>query len=284
MCANLFQIGKVPIISNASIVQCKRLKGGELIMLDRFPIRLTKEIKISIILFLLPLTISILALIPSQYQFQMKGDIVPVEELGVSSSVHFTYVRYGETISMFEKWFLEVSEEDITFTPKYDIDGRYSGEGEDHVQLTKNQVITYAVSVTSEEPVHISNHLQKRVSEIKYLSSAYEGNSLGLMLAVGLIEEMKNVDYSQNNLYKIAGTGTIQKDHQVGSVGSIRFKLLTAEENGVDIFFVPKDREVYGEFSNQVEASRLIKEQDLSLQIIPVSTLEEAINYLESIQ
>jgi Lon-like protease len=65
------------------------------------------------------------------------------------------------------------------------------------------------------------------------------------MLGIGLVEEAQKEDFSKSDTYVIAGTGTMEADHSVGSVGAIHDKLLTAEKFGTDYFFVPKDKETF---------------------------------------
>ncbi|QHE52847.1 hypothetical protein [Pontibacillus sp. HMF3514] len=243
-------------------------------------INVSKEVKISLFLLLIPFVISSLMVWPNQENFEMKGDIASVKELGVKGSVHFTYVKYGQTESLADKWMIAFSNPDAEFTPVYDNNEAQSEEG-NQIGPTKKEVISNAVSSAEDKVIHNSKGLIERVSEIQNLASSYEGNSFGLMLGIGLIEEKKNKDYSRNHTYTIAGTGTLEEDYRIGSVGSIRLKLLTAEENGADIFFVPKDREKYGEYSNETEAFRVVEEQELSLKVVPVSRLQDAIYYLE---
>jgi PDZ domain-containing protein len=67
----------------------------------------------------------------------------------------------------------------------------------------------------------------------------------------------------------------------VGSVGGVKQKLLGAEADGVDLFFLPADYDWLGEDGNEAEARRVKQEYGLSLQIVPVESLTEAIKYLQ---
>ena len=59
----------------------------------------------------------------------------------------------------------------------------------------------------------------------------------------------------------------------VGSIGGVEYKIKGAEKKGADIFFVPR-----GE--NYEEAKKIVEEEHYKIKLIPVSTFEEALNYL----
>ena len=71
----------------------------------------------------------------------------------------------------------------------------------------------------------------------------------------------------------IVGTGTIDVYGNVGSIGGVEYKLKGAEKKGADIFFVPR-----GE--NYDEAKKLVDKEKYKIKLVPVSTFEEALNYL----
>ncbi|TFB18482.1 hypothetical protein E3U55_11860 [Filobacillus milosensis] len=243
---------------------------------------MSKEARISILLLVIPLIVSYLLLQPIHEEFTAKGDIETVTELGIDGSVYFTYVHSGIIKNYLEKFFLDMQYDDIEYLPLSDYEYNYfTKEYEEDVQHYKEQTIVNAVNLTNEHQTVVEN--QDRISDIIHEASEYYGDSFGLMIAIGLLEEELNKDYSRKGSILISGTGTIEEDQSVGSVGAIRYKLLTAEENGVDIFFVPKDAVYYGESSNQREASNVLKEEDLKLKIVYVSTLQEAINFLENL-
>ena len=74
---------------------------------------------------------------------------------------------------------------------------------------------------------------------------------------------------------KVVGTGTIESDGTVGEIGGVKYKVLGASKNGMDIFFCPKE--------NYKEAVDVKTKRDLDIDIIKVSTLEDAIEYLNNL-
>lgn len=107
--------------------------------------------------------------------------------------------------------------------------------------------------------------------EIKInLNSKEVGPSGGLMASLFIYYEVinKKIDY------KIAGTGTIEVDGVVGEIGGIDLKVISAAKSKVDIFFVPK--------TQYEEALKSKNKKNLKLNIVPVSSLEEAVAYINS--
>lgn len=100
------------------------------------------------------------------------------------------------------------------------------------------------------------------------------GSSGGLMLALEIYDNITNKNISKNR--KIAGTGTIDEYGNVGQIGGVKYKLKGVYNDGIKIFLVPN-----GE--NYEEAIEVSKKENLDIQIIGVSTLEEAIKKLEEI-
>lgn len=93
------------------------------------------------------------------------------------------------------------------------------------------------------------------------------GPSGGLMLALQIYNRLTEFDLTKG--LKIAGTGTISKDGTVGSIGGVNHKVLTAINEDVDIFLVPKD--------NCEEAHKTYDKKDTDMKMVCVSTLSEAV-------
>lgn len=103
----------------------------------------------------------------------------------------------------------------------------------------------------------------------KYEKNEY-GPSGGLMMALSIYDYL--MPYDLNKGRKIAGTGTIELDGTIGEIGGIKYKIITASKNKVDVFFVPE--------GNYEEAKKVIEERNYKLNIISVKNIEDAINYL----
>ena len=115
----------------------------------------------------------------------------------------------------------------------------------------------------------ISNH------EIKINYKKKEsGPSGGMMTALTVYSYLTGEDLTKGKT--IVGTGTIDKEGNVGEIGGVKYKLIGAVKNEADIFLVPN-----GE--NYEEAIKIKNENKYDIKIIGVDTLEDAINELKKI-
>jgi len=114
------------------------------------------------------------------------------------------------------------------------------------------------------------------------------GPSGGLMLTLESYQILsgKNLRHGK----KIAGTGTIEKDGTVGRIGGIDKKIVSASEAGAKIFLAPAGVISAEEkkfdpkaLSNYEEAVKTAKKIQTKMKIIPVKTVEDALNYLNNI-
>lgn len=106
-------------------------------------------------------------------------------------------------------------------------------------------------------------------------SNAESGSSAGLMTTLAIYDTLIEEDLT--NGLKIAGTGLIEADGTVGSIGGVEYKLGGAEKGKASIFFVPN-----GE--NYEEAIKIKKEKKYDIEVVGISTFDEAIEYLKSLK
>ena len=97
------------------------------------------------------------------------------------------------------------------------------------------------------------------------------GPSGGMMMALTAYSYLTGEDLSKGRT--VVGTGTIDIDGNVGSIGGVKYKLIGAVKNKADIFLVPS-----GE--NYEEAIKVKKEKNYKIKIVAVYNIEEAINEL----
>lgn len=106
-------------------------------------------------------------------------------------------------------------------------------------------------------------------------SNSESGPSGGFMVTLAIYNQL--IDNDISNGLKIAGTGTIDIEGKVGSIGGVKYKLKGAVDSKSDIFLVPA-----GE--NYEEAIKYKKKYHNDIKIIGISTFEEAIEKLESMK
>ncbi len=105
-------------------------------------------------------------------------------------------------------------------------------------------------------------------------SPSEAGSSGGLMLTLAIYDSLVEEDLSKG--LTIMGTGTIEEDGKIGAIGGVKYKMLGAKKDNAHIFFVPKD--------NYDEALKFYEEREFNFKLVMVETIDEAINYLESLE
>ena len=116
--------------------------------------------------------------------------------------------------------------------------------------------------------------------KVEILSAEIGGPSAGLMFTLEMINQLMPGDITKG--YNIAGTGTINEDGTVGRIGGIEYKIVAAEREDVEIFFVPTEKDIKG-VSNYDQALQKAKSQNLKMKIIPVNRIDDALTYLEQL-
>lgn len=97
------------------------------------------------------------------------------------------------------------------------------------------------------------------------------GPSAGLMYTLAIIEALTPESLAGGAV--LSGTGTVDLDGNVGSIGGVRQKVVASEAAGAEYMLVPE---------GNYEAARTAPRQDLEL--VPVSTVDEALDFLESLR
>lgn len=123
---------------------------------------------------------------------------------------------------------------------------------------------------------------------VEIRSEGIGGPSAGLMFSLQILNQL--TDEELLGSHKIAGTGTIAPDGTVGRIGGIAKKVVAADEEGAAYFFAPDDEipaEITAEFpeiqSNYDEAIEAAKNIQTDMEVIPVKTFEDALEFLETI-
>ena len=97
------------------------------------------------------------------------------------------------------------------------------------------------------------------------------GSSGGLMLSLAIYNQLTKEDITKGRI--IVGTGTIDEDGNVGSIGGVEYKLKSAVKSKADIFLVPNGK-------NYEAAMALKKKKGYKIKVVGVSTFDEALEYL----
>lgn len=105
--------------------------------------------------------------------------------------------------------------------------------------------------------------------ELKFRSSE-SGSSGGLMMSLSIYSAISGKDILKGR--NIAGTGTIDIDGTVGPIDGIKYKIIGAVKNNMDIVLVPS--------GNYKEAQKVVKEKNYDIKLVEIKTFKDAIDYL----
>lgn len=106
---------------------------------------------------------------------------------------------------------------------------------------------------------------------IKFRNSE-SGSSGGLMLTLTIYNALTEEDIIKGR--DISGTGTINEDGTVGEIDGVKYKIMGAEKDKMDIVFVPS--------GNYEEAVSTKNKYKYDLDIVKVDTFMDVINYLKN--
>ena len=122
---------------------------------------------------------------------------------------------------------------------------------------------------------------------IKFSTAGIGGPSAGMMFSLSIYTQI--ADPTLRNGRIIAGTGSIDRDGNVGDIGGIDKKVVAAAKKGATVFFAPNNPvseeakkanpNAKSNYDTAVEAAEMIK---TDMKIVPVKTLQDAIDYLKN--
>lgn len=109
--------------------------------------------------------------------------------------------------------------------------------------------------------------------EVNFANTNIGGPSAGLMFTLEIYNQLTAGDLTRG--HRIAGTGTINPQGQVGEIGGVQHKVFAAQQAGATIFLVPK--------GNYADAKAQLSKMKSSMQLISVSTLDDALKALDTL-
>ena len=147
---------------------------------------------------------------------------------------------------------------------KVENDGKKSDKYATVIEIEKEKKLGILLAL-------INEYETKPKVEIK-IEENESGSSGGLIMALAIYNSLIKEDITNSKV--IVGTGTIDINGNVGSIGGVEKKLKSAENANADIFLVPN-----GE--NYKEAIKLKKEKNYKIKVVGVSTFDEALKALK---
>ena len=115
------------------------------------------------------------------------------------------------------------------------------------------------------------------------------GPSAGLMFTLEILNQLLDEDITKG--YMVAGTGEMLENGSVGRIGGIEKKVVAAHEAGMEIFFAPDDEVTEEKLkqnpdfkSNYEAATETAKKIGTTMEIVPVKTIDDALDFLQQLQ
>lgn len=107
------------------------------------------------------------------------------------------------------------------------------------------------------------------------------------MFSLQIYQQLTNQNLRHGR--KIAGTGTIDQNGQVGEIGGIDKKVIAAKRAGATIFFAPYVKptkallavEEKGQTNYQL-AKATAKKYAPNMKVVPVTSFKQAVRYLQT--
>lgn len=114
---------------------------------------------------------------------------------------------------------------------------------------------------------------QQEGKAVSFVDTNVGGPSAGLMFTLEIYNQLTPGDLTKG--HRVAGTGTINAEGTVGSIGGVKHKIVAADRKDAEIFIVP--------VKNYEEAKAKADAIGTDMKLVPVSTLDEALKYMKEL-
>lgn len=200
-------------------------------------------------------------------------------------------LKVGDTVKAVDQNHFQSSQEFINYISQLEVGStveiEFEREGE--MKTASGELIQLESGLSGIGIGLVDNTRLETTPEVIIESGNIGGPSAGLMFSLHIYNEITQSDLLGN--LKIAGTGTIAPDGTVGRIGGIAKKVVAADEEGATYFFAPDDElpaeviELYPEMrSNYEEAVEAAKDIETDMQVIPIKTFNDALDFLNSLE
>ncbi|WP_245575502.1 SepM family pheromone-processing serine protease [Alkalicoccus chagannorensis] len=187
----------------------------------------------------------------------------------------------GENVSNLDEMFAVLEERDIgdTVTVQFERD-----EAEDTVEVEMQEFPEDLGADPGEGGLGVSNPVNDRElirdPDVDIDADQIGGPSAGLMFALEIYNQLTEEDITGG--YRVAGTGSIDDNGQVGRIGGVKQKVYAADDDNIDVFFVPvEEGEADSNYEIAVETAERI---GTDMQVEAVGTFQEALDILDDLR
>lgn len=161
----------------------------------------------------------------------------------------------------------------------------YQRDGKNH---TTTQKLVRLTGTRAGIGIMLTNNMKVTTQpKVKVDPGQLGGPSGGLMFTLQIYQQISGQDLQKGR--KIAGTGTIDSDGQVGEIGGIDKKVIAAHRAGAKIFLAPYVKPTKlllkyeeGHQTNYQMAKKTAKKYAPGMKVVPVTNFDQAVRYLKS--
>ena len=208
----------------------------------------------------------------------------------IETSNFFETLKVGDTVKAVDQNHFQSSQEFIDYVSQLKtgqtVEIEYERDGEHHT--ASGDLIQLETGATGIGIGLVDNSSLVTDPRVEIHSEGIGGPSAGLMFSLQILNQL--TDTNIRGSQKIAGTGTIASDGTVGRIGGIAKKIIAADKEGAAYFFAPDDEipaevtDLYPEIrSNYDEAVEAAENIETEMQVIPVKTFEDALEFLNNL-
>lgn len=220
---------------------------------------------------------------------KVKMDFLGVYVMGVAEDSTFQpYLHVADTVTAINGKTFKSSKELIDYVAKLKrgskVTVRYTSLGQEleaEGKIIKLENGKNGIGISLVDHTDVKSHIP-----IEFSTAGIGGPSAGLMFTLSIYTQLAEPDLRDGRM--IAGTGTIEQDGSVGDIGGVDKKVLSAAKAGAEIFFAPDnpvDKAILKEnpkaLNNYQEALETVKKEGLDIKVVPVKTVQDAIDYLK---
>jgi len=206
------------------------------------------------------------------YEVKVQGEGVEIIEV-LEASQAYNELKNGDIIKNIDGQKVEIASEAVDI-----IRNREVGDEVNIEVIRDNERLAFTVETIelSESPGKPSIGILIRTKNLDYefpIQVSYDtgnivGPSAGGMFALEIYNQLVEEDLTDGK--RIAGTGTINLEGEIGQIDGIVQKIIAAENAEAEIFIVPQE--------NYEKA----KTVETNLKLVPVETFDDAIEFLKS--
>lgn len=218
------------------------------------------------------LTAEAVALKKLGYEVTVQGEGVEVIEV-LEVSAAYNQLKSGDIIKEIDGKEVKIASEAVDI-----IRNREVGDEVDLKILRENKLLSLSTKTIElpESPnkasvgiiITTKNLNYEFPIEVNYDTGNIVGPSAGGMFALEIYNQLTEKDLTSGR--KIAGTGTVNLEGEIGRIDGIDQKIIAAENADAEIFIIP------------VENYKEIKNISTKLKLIPVETFDEAVEALKN--